>query len=122
MTSENELKSEQKAIVDEVDRLSDEVKSLAVDLALILAKVKSNKDDGKLITMEADFMRLINGSVKVVREVAIILNAAQNKETMVWEAPSGKMTKDQIEVKLNGVLEQCNRVLDSLAEIKNWVG
>lgn len=108
-------------VIAEVDRLSEEVKGLAVDLAMMLAKLRARSEDGRFDSLEPDFIRLVNGSVKVIREITIILNAAQNREKMVYDIPSGKFAKDRIEVKLHGVLEQTNRVLESLAQLKDIV-
>lgn len=108
-------------IIAEVDRLSDEVKSLTVDIALVLARIRARSADGKLDRLEPDFLRLVNNSVKAIREIAIILNAAQNREKMVYDVPSGRLTKDRLETRLHGILEQTNRLLESLAQMQDFV-
>ncbi|UCC43400.1 MAG: hypothetical protein JSU65_09665 [Candidatus Zixiibacteriota bacterium] len=119
MSENNETKDQVPQIICEVDRLNDEVKSLAVNLAILLARFKQKDTSGKFVVLEPDFVRLINGTVKVVQEVTTILNAAQHKEVMAYEVPSGRLAKDHVEVKLHGILEQCSRVLGSLSQLRD---
>jgi len=106
-----------RSVVDEVDDLSEEVKDLALNLALYLAKIKQQADTATFVRLEPDFIRLVHGAVRVVKDVTVILNAARNRERMVYEVPSGKPSMDQLELKLHGILEQCHRVLAALSEI-----
>ncbi len=101
------------ALVEQVDELSEQVKNLALNMAIFLAKEK--KDSDRLGALEPDFMRLVNGTVKVVQELAIIINAARNLERMIYEVPSGRLNKDHIEVKLRSLLEQCHKLIYSLS-------
>ena len=108
-------------ILVEADELSEQVKTLALNLAIYLAKLKSRTRSEHLDRLEPEFIRLVNGTVKVLREVAAVLNAARNRDRMAWEIPSGRYGKDQIEVKLHGILEQCTRVLDSLNQARDMI-
>ena len=108
-------------VLAEADELSEQVKTLALNLAIYLAKLKSRARSEHLDRLEPEFIRLVNGTVKVVREIATVLNAARNKDRMAWEVPSGRLSKDQIEVKLHGILEQCTRVLDSLHQARDMI-
>ena len=100
-------------IIEQVDNLNEEVRVLALNLAIYLAKAKSESE--KLHELEPDFIRLVNGSVKVAQEVAQIISAARNQEKMVYDVPSGQVSRDQIEVRLRSILDQCARVMSALS-------
>lgn len=99
-------------IVEYVENLNEEVKDLVLNLAIYLAK--SKKDSDQLSKMEPEFIKLVNGAVKVGQELSIIINAANNRETLVYDVPSGKFHSDHIENKLNSILEQCRQILEEL--------
>ena len=105
-------------LVGEVDALNEEVKTLALNLAIYLAKAKNKAPSPDLTRLEPDFIRLVNGAVKVVQEMSVILNAARNSETVVYEVPSGKLADDHLAVKLRSVAAQCSQILASLADIE----
>ena len=101
-------------MLQQVDALNEQVKALALNLAIYLAKAKGNSEE--LNRLEPEFMKLINGSVKVVQEVAAIISAAKNSETMIYDVPSGTQRSDRIEMKLNSILQQCNDIMRVLAK------
>jgi len=100
-------------LVDQVDGLSEEVRVLALNLAIYLAKAKSASEE--LSQLEPDFIRLVNGTVLVLQEIGRIISAARNAETMVFSVPSGEMRRDQIELKLRSILDQCGRIMTALS-------
>jgi hypothetical protein len=100
-------------LVDQVDGLSEEVKVLALNLAIYLAKAKSDSEE--LSQLEPDFIRLVNGTVMVLQEIGRIISAARNAETMVYDVPSGAFRRDQIELRLRSILDQCGRIMTSLS-------
>jgi sugar-specific transcriptional regulator TrmB len=93
-------------LVEMVDALSDETKDLALNLALYLAKAKRSSET--IRQMEPEFIRLVNSTVKVIQELTIVLNAAKNREKMVYQVPSGRSVPDHIESRLEAIAEQCN--------------
>ena len=101
-------------MINEVDALNEEVKTLALNLAIYLAKAKANQASDKINKLEPEFIRLVNGTVKVVQELTYTLNAARNNETMVYELPSGNLKMDDIEFKLQAILKQCAGLMDVL--------
>ncbi len=101
-------------VLVEVDALNEEVKVLALNLAIYLAKKKSGSE--QITRLEPEFMRLVNGTIKVVREISAILNAANNMEKMVYHPPSGRLGKDQIEIRLNAILDQCETIRIQLSQ------
>jgi len=101
-------------MLDVVESLGDETKDLALNLALYLAKAKGSSE--QLSRMEPEFIRLVNGTVKVVQELATILKAAKDQEKMIFEVPTGRIAKDQMETKLEEIVRQCNQILASWAQ------
>ena len=100
-------------LIEQVDSLNDEVKTLALNVAIYLAKSKNKSDD--LGHLEPDFIRLVNGTVKVVQELTVIINAARNSEKMVWDPLSGKISQDLLEMKLRSILDQCHQIMATLS-------
>jgi len=100
-------------MLEQVDQLNDEVKALALNLAIYLAKTKGQSEE--LNRLEPEVMRLINGSVKVVQELALVISAAKNRETMIYDLPSGDVRTDRIEMKLQSILQQCQEIMRVLA-------
>lgn len=101
-------------LVDQVDGLSEEVKVLALNLAIYLAKAKSSSEE--LNQLEPDFIRLVNGTILVLQEIGSIISAARNIETMVYNVPSGEFRRDQIELRLRSILDQCGRIMTALSK------
>ncbi len=101
-------------LIQRVDALNEEVRVLALNLAIYLARAKSGSQ--KLSRLEPDFVRLVNGTVTVVKEIGHIINAARNSETLAYEVPSGTLGRDQIEVRLRSILDQCGRVMSALSK------
>ena len=112
MTSESHENDFNTSMIETVEALNEEVRTLAINLAIYLAKIKS--DSSELTRLEPAFIKLVNGTVKVVQELTFIINAAKNMEKMIYEVPSGKMGNDQIETKLNGILKQCEQIITSI--------
>ncbi len=104
-------------LVEQVDTLSEEVKMLALNLAIYLAKAKA--DSERFNELEPDFIRLVNGTVNVVQEIGRIVNAARNLKTMIYSVPSGRINQDQIEVRLRSILDQCGRIMTSLSRTRD---
>lgn len=103
-------------LADQVDYLSDQVKMLALNLAINLAKAKN--DVQELAFMENEFTRLINGSVEVIREVNGILKVFRNEDRMVYEPPSQSGKLDKIEQSLNDISELSRDILGIISGIK----
>jgi hypothetical protein len=101
-------------LIDKVDGLSDEVRILALNLAIYLAKTKSESNE--LSQLEPDFIRLVNGTVGVLQEIETIIAAARNLETLIYDVPSGKFSRDQIELRLRSILDQCGRIMTALGK------
>ena len=105
-------------IVDKVDYLNDEIKTLALNLAIYLSKAKSKSED--ISRMEPEFVKLVNSTVKVAQELAQIIKAAQNKEQADSEKPIRFKDIAQLESKLKEIVRQCdeiNRIMTQKTDI-----
>jgi methyl-accepting chemotaxis protein len=100
----------------QVNELADQVKTLALNLAINLARSKNEIQD--LTKLEPEFTKLINGSVEVVKEVSAILKAFRNEDKMVYSPRSNSQKLDRIESSLNEILNLSKSVLKSIYEIK----
>ncbi len=108
----NDLSEKEFNLIEHVENLNEEVKELAFNLAIYLAKQK--KDSEQLSKLEPEFIQLVNGAVKAGQEISLLINAAKSKETMVYDVPSGRFQSDHLENKLNSIIEQCRQILDEL--------
>ncbi|MBD3331426.1 hypothetical protein GF356_01145 [candidate division GN15 bacterium] len=115
MTEEhNSDRQDDLELVEQVDALNEEVKGLALNLAIYLAKAKASSEE--INRMEPEFIQLVNGTVKAVQELGTLINAARSQETMIFDIPSGKARPDRIETKLRLILDQCAKIMASLGE------
>ncbi len=108
-------------LLTEVDNLGEEVKTLALNLAIYLAKAKAKTNSQDLNRMEPEFIKLVNGTVRVVQEMTLILNAARNMERMIYDVPSGNLDQDRLETRLRSLLGQCGTILQSLSQVKGMM-
>jgi len=101
-------------LVEQVDALNEEVKILALNLAIYLARAKTKSDE--LGRLEPDFIRLVNGTVKAVKELTVVINAARNSEDFKHsENINSRHHNNLIENKLHNILDQCSRILTALS-------
>lgn len=103
-------------VVAEVESLSAEIKDMAVDLAIYLARAQHSATELK--SLEPDFIRLINGSVKVVAQLGQIVKSARQKDKIVYELPEPGRSRDQVETRLKSILDQCSRLSAFLERTK----
>ncbi|MEW5794859.1 MAG: hypothetical protein AB1772_00735 [Candidatus Zixiibacteriota bacterium] len=120
--AEQGIRSDALALLETVDALGEQTKDLALNLALYLAKVKARKSSEKLRRMEPEFIRLVNGTVKVVQELTVILKAARHQEKMVFEPPSSDPSADRLLSRLEAIALQCSQILESLHQNRDLLG
>jgi len=100
----------------QVDILAEQVRMLALNLAINLAR---NKDDLKDLTfMEPEFTKLINGSVEVIKQISDIMRAFRNEDKMAYSTPRADGGIDRIEASLNDILKISQQVLHNISEMK----
>jgi len=102
--------------VNEIDALAEQVKVMALNLAINLARAKNEASE--LAFMEPDFTRLINGSVEVIKEITGLIRVARNEEKRVYTPPSRSDQLDRIENSLNDIAELSQNILGVIATIK----
>ena len=100
----------------QVETLAEEVKILALNLAISLAKSKEQVRDLKFL--EPEFTKLINSSVEVIREINSIVRAFRNEEKMAYAPRRDSRSLDQIESSLNEILGLSRRVLETVSHLK----
>ncbi len=100
-------------LIDQVETLNEEVKILALNLAVYLAKAKGSSK--KLARLEPDFIRLVNGTVKVVQQLAHVIDAARHAEHAGEDIPAESLAAKQIEIRLRSILDQCASIMNALA-------
>jgi len=118
MTSgnDNNKYSDNENLVGYVDNLADQAKMLALNLALTLARKKTEIED--LTILEPEFVRLINNSVNVIREITKILRTFQGDGQSVSDEPIKKRNFERIETSLNEILDLSNNVLKTIQVLK----
>lgn len=102
--------------VDNVNSMAEQVRILALNLAINLAREKKNIKE--LTFLEPDFTQLIYSSVDVIKEISVILKAFQNEEKMIYAPPSSSGKLDHIETSLNEILNLSQNVLKIITRIK----
>ena len=103
--------------VGELNSLAEQVKILALNLAINLAKAKHNTRE--LAFMEPQFTKLVHGSVEVIKEITAIMRVFRNEEKMVYTPPASREKLNNIETSLNEILNLSQKVLTVIADIKN---
>ncbi len=102
--------------VSRVHSLAEQVRILALNLAINLAREKNNIKE--LTCLESDFTRLVYSSVEVIREVTAILKAFRNEGKMVYSPPQSSGKTDHIESSLNEILTLSRNILMEINSIK----
>ena len=102
--------------VDNVNSMAEQVRILALNLAINLAREKKNIKE--LTFLEPDFTKLIYGSVDVIKEISVILKVFQNEEKMIYAPPLSSGKLDHIESSLNEILNLSRNVLNTISRIK----
>ncbi|HWR83626.1 MAG TPA: hypothetical protein VN285_10005 [Candidatus Deferrimicrobium sp.] len=100
-------------LVDEVDALNEEVKVLALNLAIYLARAKEKAPH--LARLEPEFIRLVNTAIKVVRQLALVIHSARNLDQPGHDAAGVTVPPQIIEPQLRSILEQCQRIMGALS-------
>ncbi len=98
----------------QVRSLADQVKILALNMAIQLARSKERVQD--LTILESDFTKLIHGSIEVIQEITMLLEYLQCRK-------GADTVKDdslnQIEHSLNEILNQSRDIQEAIEAIKH---
>jgi hypothetical protein len=104
----------------DIDELANQVKVLALNLAISLAKAKNEAKE--LVFLEPDFTKLINGSIEVIKEISSILKTYRNEDKLVYSPPSQSDKLDRIETSLGEIYNLSQSVLKTIGDIKKRKG
>lgn len=107
-------------LVSEVQSVAEQVRILALNLAINLARAKNSAKE--LAFLEPDFTKLVYGSVEVIKEITAMLKTFENDETMVYAPPTKSGQLDHIETSLNDILNLSHNILEVIARIKKGQG
>ncbi len=107
-------------LIDQVDDLADQVKTLALNLAITLAREKSKIKD--LYILEPEFTQLINKSVGVIREITKILRTLRADKDRTPQAPIEVEGINRIEAALEEILHVSQNVLKNVRVLKQRKG
>jgi methyl-accepting chemotaxis protein len=103
-----------------VGTLADQVKILALNLAINLARTKAKAEE--LTVLEPQFTRLINGSVEAIRELSALLRNLDNRKEAKPKAEMNREKMKKIGDTLNEILDLSQNVHTSISEIKKKSG
>lgn len=107
---------EQDSMINQIDGLTDQVKTLALNLAITLAREKKQIKD--LTLLEPDFTKLINGSVDVIKEVTEIIRTLQGDGKRSDLKSLDDKNLIRIENSLNEIHDLSKNVLKTVAAMK----
>lgn len=119
-----ELIRRQKELASEVAEISGEVKLLALNLAIIVAKIQNSKKP--LIGMDEDFTELISRVNRTTNQIDDVLKAFNNEKAMIYSLPaSSKIIEqrgayDKIEASLNQVYDLSQKITRSIQELEQF--
>ena len=96
-TAPKAVKRTSEDLLREVDELNEGVKALALNLAIYLAKAKEQSAD--LSRLEPDFVKLVNGTVKVVQELTDnVRKLLEGNKVDILQGTGRLVAEDQVEV------------------------
>jgi len=113
---DREIKDSNAEWISRVNSMAEQVRILALNLAINLAREKENIRE--LTILEPEFTELVHNAVEVIKEVTIMLRAYQNQEKMVYSPPASSVKLDRIESSLNEILNLSKNILNDIADIK----
>ncbi len=99
-------------LLERVDFLNEQVKTLATNLAVCLSKIKSKAPE--IGRMEPDFVRLVNNTVKIVQEISVIIEVARNHDNQTSHIRAANINTDRLENKLEAILSQCGEIMEMM--------
>ncbi len=117
-----QARTQPEAFADEVEALAEEVKLLAINLAIALAKVQHYNRGLK--EMEPQFTELIRRANDTSRQVAEILQAFRSKVRGQYGLPASSEIVDKrgaydaIEARLNHVYDLSRDIIDKIVNLK----
>lgn len=117
------LREEQEMISRQTELLADEVRLLAINLAVAVAKVQHR--ERSLRDLEPQFAELIRGANEIAARVTDVVRAFQSQKTMIWSVPASseiiaqRGAYDKIEANLNQIHALSQRVQEGIAELKS---
>ena len=108
----------------DVEEISSEVKLLAMNLAIVIARIQNGRTPLK--GMDEDFTELISRVTSTTGQVSDILDAFKNEKTLLFSLPaSSKIIEqrgayDKIEASLNYVYQLSQQIIQSIKQLEDF--
>jgi len=122
MNNKEDYREDQLRLVRETEELAEEVKILAINLAITLAKIQLQNQTIK--DLEPQFSELVKRANEASYQVAAILQGIRNQKKMVImtdtdsESRSQPNVYDKMEISLNNVNELSRNIIRTITRIK----
>lgn len=119
-----EMVRKRKHLAAEVAEVSSEVKLLAMNLAIIVAKIQNSSKP--LIGMDEDFTELISRVNRTTNQIDDVLKAFNAQKTMLYSLPAStkvieqRGAYDKIEASLNQAYELSQKITRSIQELEHF--
>lgn len=120
--SEKVLHAQHEEIIRQADYLSGEVKLLAINLAVTLARVQNH--DPQIRQLEPEFTDLIRRANDTAGQVADVVKAFQHQKLMISAIPASseviaiRGAFDKTEATLNYVYDLSRKMIEILTQLK----
>ena len=114
----SEVKSNPR-IIKRLDNVNDEVKQLAMNLAMFLSEKKNSSQ--KLSVLEPECINMINSTIKAAQEISHILNTAANNPDPEFQTDNDIKKAEELEHRLHMLLTQCQQMLEKLLSFNEVV-
>ncbi len=121
-SSEEKLRAEQVRLAHKAGELADEVKLLAINLAISLAGIRGK--DKTLKELEPHFTELIKKSNEASHQVADVLRAFQNQKKIIYSLPASseivakRGAYDRLEATLNHIYDLSQEIIKTITILK----
>ena len=121
-SSEEQLRAEQICLANKAGELADEVKLLAINLAISLARIQGR--DKTLKELEPHFTELIKKSNEASHQVTGVLEAFQNQKKIIYNLPASsevvakRGAYDRLEATLNHIYDLSQKIIQTITVLK----
>ncbi len=119
----NDVRDGQEQMSRQAEFLADELRLLAINLAVAVAKVQHRERSFR--DLEADFAELIRKSNEIAGKVTDVVRAFQSQKNMTWSAPASseiidrRGAYDKTEAALHYLLALSQRVQQAIVALQS---
>ncbi len=108
------IRADQLKLAQETDELAEEVKLLAINLAITLARAQSHEKT--LRDLEPKFSELIHKANEASHQISLILQGIQNQKKMIFDSPdaANEVVRESIYNNMETSLNHVHRLSESI--------